>query len=391
MRRHRLQPPLLLFAALAVLASPASAAEKTAPANRTTHRAAARVLPHATALDPLNDALFPRELFPEIERHTAGDLLLEGLAAAYPGRVIRAPGPASRTPAPPPRPAVSARLPGNIEYTRCYANADGEIPTPTSTPPSTPATTTTATASSATAVAVAAAPADAHATAVAAAFRIVDLRYFETGPAAAAACARLCEKLFGTAPAYNTLGKYPLGELAGKPLKKPAAPKVKNAADADGTAARTRALVLVNHGTSGPIEAMLADLQARGAVLLVGANTAGNTAVHAPVKGNPRWWSITGEIQPGEKALTLVGTGATPGARVHVSPQTEFLAWRRIENGASPAAVLRLSPNADAAASDDPPTTGVPDLALRRAHDILTALQTMSALAADKNANPANP
>jgi hypothetical protein len=339
-------------------------------------------LPPPSLLDTVDRTLFPSELFPGLERYSRDELLLRGLAAQYPGRVVYE-APASSpavTPetGPTPRRVRTATLPGGIEYIRCYANGDDEVPVPVPSSDS----------------------------------RIIDLRYFSTGTASVTACARLCEKLIGVAPGFNAQGKYPLGEVpkssATEPKRAvPLTPKITVHVESGGLPASAvpRVFVLVNHATSGPIEAMLDDLQERGKIILVGSATAGRTAALAALKGHPGWQIIVGEIQLAHPRvqrpkrnpeLSIVGIGVQPEVHVHATPQMELLAWQRVESGESPAALLRSMASSVGApsSSNSGNNTGgknaavslashhsAPDAPLRRAHDILTALQVMGEIA----------
>lgn len=314
-----------------------------------------------------DSALFPPELYPALERQSAADLLLEGLSHRYPGRVVRATeaaaagtagtttgdAPAVSAAAPP---ALTALFPGGIHYVRCYSGTapDAAVPVPPATGD-----------------------------------RLVDLRFFTSDASQVAACARLCAKLTGAAPNFHAVGKYPLGTGAD------AASDAAVPAQPTPPAARPRVVVLVNAATAGPVEAMLADLQGRGIIIIAGARTAGRTAAHAPVEGHPNWTRITGEIQPAFAAVSLVGTGVEPRVKVAVSTAADLLGWQWVERGRRPEAVLRLTPaarlngtsasppaasspapaaapSADAA---DAPATG--DSVLRRGYDLLAALQVM--------------
>jgi hypothetical protein len=327
------------LAALALAATPAAADPISAPEP-----------PPAPHVNTAERAHFPPELYPGLERHSTDAILLTGLATLYPGRIVRTP-PAPPVPPPAPRAALSASLPNGVDYVRCYANGTDAIPVPEISAPTS---------------------------------RIIDLRYFATGPDAITACANLCEKLTGTAPRISPLGDYPL------PPSVPSVASVPSPKDAKATAAPL-VIVLVNHGTAGPIEAMLADLQARKAIFLVGTATAGQTANYRAVEKVSGWWRIVGEIQPASDAQTLVGTGVAPATRVAITPDNDLVSWQWIERGTPPETILRLSskpnsttrkPAANTAAPDatdaaDAAATIGTDLTLRRGYDILVALQVM--------------
>jgi hypothetical protein len=148
---------------------------------------------------------------------------------------------------------------------------------------------------------------------------------------------------------------------------------------------------------------MLDDLQERGKIILVGSATAGHTAVLAELKGHPGWRTIVGEIQlsiprakrPNRSAeLSIVGVGVQPEVRVQADSKTELFAWQRVESGESPVTLLRTTASSGAghsgsggknversAESSYAPRNGAQDVALRRAHDILVALQVMGEVA----------
>jgi hypothetical protein len=300
----------------------------------------------------LNDrVLFPPELFPGFERQTPDELLLAGLAAKYPGRIVRTP---PALPAAPPvvRASVLVRLPNGIDYVRCYANGIADVSVPEFAPGATG--------------------------------RVIDLRFFSTAPDSVSACVRLCEKLTGAVPRVQQLGEYFSAEK----------PSVQGKGAEVESAPLFPVIVLVNYGTSGPVEAMLADLQVRRKIILVGTATAGNTARYIPVDKVPGWWRICGELQSDSASRSLVGTGVAPRVRVAVSQDADLLAWQWVERGAGPDTVLRLSQQQSAAGTRKPesPAPGAngndaaapvdapagTDLLFRRGYDILVALQVMA-------------
>jgi hypothetical protein len=313
----------ILFLVLAVDAAQGYAAPKSTPPET------------QPRLNLADRSLFPPELYPGLELHSPDDLLLAGLAAQYPGRIVRTP-PSQPPPPLRPRDVLKTTLPKGVEYIRFRTGTRENTPTPT------------------------------------ARFLIVDLRYFATGADSLATCVRLCESLTGSTPQYSLVGDYP----ADKPKEAAAPPPKDNPA--------RHIVVLVNHNTSGPIEALLADLQARGKIILVGTPTPGHTAIFAPLKNHAGWWRVTGEIQPATNPLSLVGTGAIPRMRVQVAPDVAMLAWQRVENGSDPRALLR---DPFPAAREDTATERISDPILRRGHDILVALQVMG----DNVAPPATP
>ncbi|MDR2429443.1 MAG: hypothetical protein LBD14_00805 [Puniceicoccales bacterium] len=265
-------------------------------------------------IDLAQRATFPPELYPRLDHHAHDEILLAGLAALYPGRILRTP-PATLPKPPLPRPSRITRLGGGIEYIRCYTQG------------------------------IVTANPDPSATA-----RILDLRYYNSTSGTIADALLLCEKYTATLPRVSTIGNYP--------RPSPAAPDTASPA---GNPSPPPVLVLVNHGTAGPIEAMLADLKNRDKIILVGTATAGRTACHQALENHPGWWHITGEIQPADTLQTLVGTGLVPQNPVAVTPDADLLGWSEMERHArSGETALSVPPG---------------DLILRRACDILAALQ----------------
>ncbi|MDR3228407.1 MAG: hypothetical protein LBT53_03195 [Puniceicoccales bacterium] len=396
-----------------------------------------------------NRAVFPPELWPELSAHAPDDVFLNGLATLYPGRLLRSPPAAPAAITAPPRETVVVKLSGGVEYVRFHADGAKDIALPAFTSEN----------------------------------RIVDLRYFATGPEGFAACERLCEKIAGAPPVLRIRGKYqpvpaqllpaapvqptppPTPPLTPTPaasaktttasaaatpatLAPPATAATATAAAASAPAAASvpaaltppappasvpatppppqptpvavavaptppppppaksaalpRVIILVNGGTSGPIEAMLADLQARGRVLLVGLPTAGNTLCYTPLEKHPGWWSVSGEVRSAVADHSLAGIGAEPSVRVKfpkeaalpakerallrhfkipVAPESEadFLAWQRVEQGEAPERLLNLPQNDDtprARAAADAAAVRA-DWTLRRGYDVLVALQIM--------------
>ncbi|MDR2982582.1 MAG: hypothetical protein LBV12_10100 [Puniceicoccales bacterium] len=290
---------------------------------------------------------FPVELYPGINDKTQDEVMLAGMAVLYPGRVTRTPLVVTATDSA--RKPVSAMLHNQIAYIRCYGS-DASLYTP----------------------------------AAGAKGVIVDLRYFGTSPETVSACVALCRKISGTSPVVKGLGDYPVP--AAEPLK------------VDDTAAPARVVVLVNKGTAGPIEPMLADLQAKGKVILVGTATAGATARYRQLDATSGWWTISGELCTGESKRSLVGSGVLPKVQVAVSAENDLLAWHWIERGVSPLVILRLSQSngnngsaekknnaaaseGDAGQSSSDSVTGT-DLVLQRGYDILAALQVMESMTA---------
>ncbi len=284
----------------------------------------------ATTVAAVDFSQFPSELYPEIKDKTPDEITLAGIAALCPGRIIPAPATTAESkkiPAGLPlRKPLRVTLPGNIVYLCCYSLADFET-----------------------------IPADAPA--------IIDLRRFSTGPDALEACAAFCEKLVGVLPETVVVGTGSAGENC---------PAKNNAPARD----KRKTFVLVNQSVAGPVEAMLADLQARGKIILAGTRTAGKTAFYAPFPNNEKYLRAVGELRPASTKQSLVGTGVTPEIRVAVSEVNDLYALQCIERDNSPENVRQH------AAVSPENTEHSCDMILRRAYEVLVALQVTEGMAA---------
>lgn len=278
------------------------------------------------------------ELYPGLQEKSGDEIALAGLAALYPGRILQTPPPTTSSATAGKKP-LQATFAGNIAYWRFY-QISSALPEPASPPRA----------------------------------LIVDLRYLQTRPDQTIDCLNFSAQVFGVTPRLKTLGDYPL--------------PTPSLATAEKTPARI--IVLVNHKTSGPIEAVLADLQARGKTILVGTASAGQTASYQPFENRPGWWRASGEIQTETLPTSHVGTGVIPQMQVAASPENDLLAWQWIERGATPESVLRLghlretttASNTDQPAAEDSPGT---DLILQRGYDVLAALQVVEGMTASKH------
>lgn len=92
----------------------------------------------------------------------------------------------------------------------------------------------------------------------------------------------------------------------------------------------TTVIVLINGLTSGPLEAVLAELQAKGRILTIGARTAGHTATYRRIPGYPGWYAVSGEIRP-VTAGSLIGVGIDPAIQVEEDPEAEAAAYARFD------------------------------------------------------------
>ncbi len=271
-------------------------------------------------------------LYPGLREKSTDDIILAGLAALYPGRILQTP-PIVPTPATAEKKPFQVTLSGNVAYWRFY-QISSALPAPATQPR----------------------------------MLIVDLRYLQTGPEQTIDCLNFSFQIFGTIPRLKALGNYPL----------PAA----SFASAESTPGRI--VVLVNHKTAGPIESVLADLQARGKIILIGTASAGQTASYQPIEKQPGWWCVSGEIQPETQPGSHVGIGVIPQIRVEVSPENDLLAWQWLERGAPPESLLRHKTPRDRSVSDQsaPEENPGTDIVLQRGYDILAALQIVENMTA---------
>jgi hypothetical protein len=86
-------------------------------------------------------------------------------------------------------------------------------------------------------------------------------------------------------------------------------------------------IVLTNGATLGPIEAVLAELQAARSIIGIGMRSAGHTATYRSVPGYSNWYTIRGEIRS-RAAGSLVEFGFTPAILVEVTPEQDSDGYR---------------------------------------------------------------
>lgn len=244
----------------------------------------------------LDDAeVFPPELFPGIETQPSDRIFWEGLAAVYPGRVLlKAPEPAELLHSGPMKetqitPALVYRRPYLVQQA-CLSALEEVKPTQQ---------------------------------------LILDLRFLDTQVEDLPFLADFTSSLSRadtSAPIVTTEGSFPTA----------ADFEVARTAPVE-FGGRRPVFVLVNRRTRGPIEAMLAGLQAQEAVLLIGEPTGGRTGVYSSYRGNgpdaPEVFLLKGEVRPGG-GESLIPLGAQPAIRVEVDPADEVAAWTRHNEGA---------------------------------------------------------
>ncbi len=286
---------------------------------------------------------FPPELFPGLVGKSESDIRLAGIAALNPGRLPTEDPAGVRPLVAESRKTRSAELPRGGAYLRLYTLDTNSVRERAGRTP-----------------------------------LVVDCRYLATGPGERDACLALGGALAGgELPKLAVRGDYPPPSFPAAVVPEPAKAPV---------------LVIVNRRTSGPLEAVLAALQAEGKIFLIGGATAGETGVFKPLEPHAGRWAISGEILPAGGA-SLVGVGVSPKFPVTVTPEDEFLSWQLVERGAPLAGVLRRdsigrTESAAALAKDAEPASGksaahtdATDPALQRAQDILAALQVLGGVA----------
>ena len=288
-------------------------------------------------------AAFSPELFRGLAGKSSEEIRLAGIAALNPGRLLNEAPKVVRPVVAESRKTRSAELPRGGAYLRLYTLDTGSVRERAGKTP-----------------------------------LVVDCRYLATGPEDRDACLALGGALAGgVSPKLVVHGDYPVPTLPSAGVAEPAKAPV---------------LVIVNRLTSGPLEAVLAALQADGKVFLIGGPTAGETGVFKPLENHAGRWAISGEIFA-EGGASLVGVGVTPKFPVKVSPEEEFLSWQLVERGAPLAGVLRrdsigktesaATPAKDTESGNGKATahTDATDPALQRAQDVLAALQVLGGVA----------
>lgn len=134
-------------------------------------------------------------------------------------------------------------------------------------------------------------------------------------------------------------------------------------------------IVLCNRETAGPFEAVLHNLQAAGAAIIVGEASAGRTGFYKQLPYK-QIWKIEGEIRPTTQH-SLVGIGIQPRIRVATSPEESYIAYHLYEAGTKLEKLLQAPKGTDESSSQDGPSLQT-DPVLQRGFDIVTALQILN-------------
>lgn len=117
------------------------------------------------------------------------------------------------------------------------------------------------------------------------------------------------------------------------------APKSLPVAPAELGQARGMRVALVNRDTAGPVEAVLASLQRRGELFLVGEKTRGDTGRFRPSPEHPEWTVIDADFRPAADQ-SLLGLGLDPGLSVSVTPAEDAKAYTALDRGAAVSSLL---------------------------------------------------
>ncbi len=137
---------------------------------------------------------------------------------------------------------------------------------------------------------------------------VLDLRFTVSGPPEA--------RRLGQLLARSTLDLPSPVRGAGPIILEPAATR----------APEQLTVVLVNGGTRGPVEAVLAALQMRGDALLTGTATAGDTGWFETPAGMAGVQVISGEFRPAP-SVSILGRGVQPALEVEVSAADDRAAY----------------------------------------------------------------
>jgi hypothetical protein len=314
----------------------------------------ARQIQDVTPLSELSledEILFPPSFFPGIEMLPDHRIMLEGLAALYPGKILKElPLDGGQKI----RPAKIHPLPRGITYARVY-HLSGDL-------------------------SELAARIDDSAL-------IIDLRFVDSELENALAFGNL---LTLHNPVHlETRGNYltpPLtySDLIVAPASEP-------------QQRESPILILTNSGTTGPLEAVLDAIQAQDGIITVGESTGGHTGRYHRIDVDPPYYVISGEIRAAGRD-SLVHHGCQPTIEVRVDEARDYRAYYALERGieihrlitydldeTDPA--LRTSPpeSTDAAGTPDGSPdrtknssgTTLADPILQRAVNIIVALQVL--------------
>lgn len=232
-----------------------------------------------------NRNLFPSELFPSIETHSSAEVLLAGMQALYPKRVLR--GEAGEENGEPAPARVLPLATGGL-YIRVYrlesALAEIERNLPAHT-------------------------------------LFVDLRYADSDLQSAL---RLGSLLAAKEEVLlEAVGRYP--STNGSTALRAVPSGLRNS--------ERPVFILTNGQTSGPVEAVLHELKDSGAVISVGRPTAGGTGSYRPIGSVPDYRVLEGEIRPAG-GPSLIESGFQPAILIPGNPPRDREVYALLDEGA---------------------------------------------------------
>jgi hypothetical protein len=307
-----------------------------------------------TPLSELNledEFLFPPTFFPGIETLPDHRMVLEGLAALYPGKILKNLPSESGQKVQMPK---IHNIPRGITYARVYhLNGDLSVLTKHIDDPA----------------------------------LIIDLRFVDSELDDSLAFGRMLG--LRSQVRLETRGRYrnpPLlpSELVMEP-------------PSEATHREAPILILTNRGTTGPLEAVLDAIQAQNEIITIGESTGGQTGRYHKIEVDPPYYVIAGEIRAAG-GRSLVHHGFRPEIEVPVEPARDYRAYYALERGIhmqrlisfdldESDSALNTAPAASANldAPEDPlngqakssSSTALADPILQRAVNIIVALQVL--------------
>lgn len=274
-----------------------------------------------------------------MEELSADELILEGLAARFPGRVRRSlPEPAAL----PDSPGWTALWPRSIRFVRIHRLPEGlAILRPHLAEP----------------------------------WLIVDLRNVHAGLGEASPLA--------AALGGNGVVVEVVGDGDGEDGR-----RVMGEGEGGGPEVIRPPLVLVNGHTSGALEAVLLSLQRAGRITIVGTRTAGRTGDYQRLEVGGGYFVVRSHVQP-SGGPPLVGVGLTPEVPVEVAEAADEHAYFALSREVGPEPLLRYHlSGVRAPEADGPPgngsgsvLSGGGDAIAQRAVDMVVALQLLGPMA----------
>jgi hypothetical protein len=268
-------------------------------------------------LTPLSDfnledeILFPPSFFPGIETLPDHLIMLEGLAALYPGKILKELPLESGQEVRPPK---IEPLPRGITYARVYhlsGDLSGLIERIDDAP------------------------------------LIIDLRFVDSDLENALAFGRLLGLHMPVR--LEARGNYltPPMQVSDLVIEKTDTPQSRD----------MPILILTNDGTTGPLEAVLDAVQAQNEIITVGTPTGGHTGRYHEIAVDPPYYVIAGEIRAAGRS-SLVHHGFRPEIDVPVDSARDYRAYYAFERGVEISRLINYDlDESDPALNTSPPTT----------------------------------